>query len=66
MGIKDVLKSESFTKALKALKNTCDSNGGGQAILKIEGSKIIDGWNWAIVVEAPDYEPETGEFSIRS
>lgn len=53
-----------FHEALKAIKKSVEETGGGQGVMTFKGSKIIGGWNFAIVVEAPDFIPEEGQFSI--
>ena len=47
---------ESLNGALKDLKKLMIESNAGQAMVKYKKAGVIGGWNFAIVVQTPDYD----------
>lgn len=51
-------------KLLVEMKNEAEKCNAGKMVVKFEKSGLIDGWDFAIVVQCPDFKPCRGEWKI--
>lgn len=57
-------KNPDFKNLVQKLKKLCEDSGAGQAACKLKGSGLVGGWNIAIIVQEPGFQPEKGDIKI--